>query len=113
MPEIDGAPASGAPPPATSSSVIVTVVGMPSATPDASPKLFVMSWRTTPLSVRTFGPFEPSPGYGPAVSSGISLALAVPADSDDEPPHATSTAEPKPPSITPSALRRLIRRGRS
>ena len=30
-----------------------------------------MSWRTTPLSARTSGPFEPSPGKGPAVSSGI------------------------------------------
>lgn len=25
-----------------------------------------MSLRTTPLSVSTFWPFEPSPGYGPA-----------------------------------------------
>ena len=27
-----------------------------------------------PDSVRTFGPFDPSPGNGPAVSSGISPA---------------------------------------
>ena len=46
----------------------------PSAVPDASPKLFLMSRRTTPLSVRAFGPLEPSPGYGPAVSSGTSPA---------------------------------------
>src|SRR6478752_7833317 len=31
-----------------------------------------MSCRTTPEASRTFGPLEPSPGYGPAVSSGIS-----------------------------------------
>ncbi len=37
-------------------------MGTPSATPDASPKLLVMSLRTTPLSVSTFGPLEPSPG---------------------------------------------------
>ena len=30
-----------------------------------------MSWRTTPLSVRTSGPLVPSPGNGPAVSSGM------------------------------------------
>ena len=52
----------------------------PSATPEAPAKLVVMSLRTTPVSVSTFGPLEPSPGYGPAVSSGIS-------------PSATSTDE--------------------
>jgi hypothetical protein len=30
-----------------------------------------MSLRTAPLSVRTFGPLEPSAGNGPAVSSGM------------------------------------------
>ena len=30
-----------------------------------------MSSRTTAESLRTSGPFEPSPGYGPAVSSGM------------------------------------------
>ena len=35
-----------------------------------------MSLRTTPLWVRTFGPFVPSPGNGPAVSSGIGAQLA-------------------------------------
>jgi hypothetical protein len=43
----------------------------PSAVPVPDPKLERMSRRTTPSSVSTFGPFEPSPGYGPAVSSGI------------------------------------------
>ena len=35
------------------------------------PKLERMSWRTMPLSVRTFTPFEPSAGNGPAVSSAM------------------------------------------
>src|SRR5688500_18898753 len=52
-----------------------TVSGTPWATPEAEPKLLVMSLRTMPDSVRTFGPFDPSPGYGPAVSSGISSTL--------------------------------------
>jgi hypothetical protein len=61
----------------------VIVRGTPSAVPPAeSPKLFLMSLRTTPLSFRTFTPFEPSPGKGPAVSSGISAHAAD--DEDDE-----------------------------
>jgi hypothetical protein len=64
---------SSTPPAATSSSVISIAAGTPSATPEAEPKLDVMSLRTTPLSVSAFGPFEPSPGNGPAVSSGISV----------------------------------------
>src|SRR5262249_25517291 len=32
-----------------------------------------MSLRTMPLLVNTFGPFEPSPGEGPAVSCGIAV----------------------------------------
>src|SRR5439155_468689 len=47
----------------------------PSATPVPLPKLDRMSRRTTPLSVSTSGPFEPSPGYGPAVSSGIAVVI--------------------------------------
>ena len=43
------------------------------------PKLGRMSLRTIPLWSSTFGPFDPSPGYGPAVSSGIS-----PVDVDDD-----------------------------
>ena len=46
--------------------------GTPSASVVLDPKLEVMSLRTMPLSVSTFAPLEPSPGYGPAVSSGIS-----------------------------------------
>ncbi len=36
-----------------------------------------MSLRTMPLWVSTLTPFEPSPGYGPAVSSGIAVRLSV------------------------------------
>ena len=57
--------------------VRVTVVGTPAATVVEVPKLDVMSLRTMPLSVSTFGPFDPSPGYGPAVSSLIGVHDAV------------------------------------
>jgi len=46
---------------------------MPVAEPDSPAKLDRMSWRTTPVWLSTFAPLEPSPGYGPAVSSGILL----------------------------------------
>src|SRR5580765_307068 len=36
-----------------------------------------MSFLTTPLWARTSGPFDPSPGKGPAVSSGIGSQLAA------------------------------------
>ena len=39
-----------------------------------------MSLRTTPVDVSTVGPFDPSPGYGPAVSSVISAAVPVVVD---------------------------------
>src|SRR5215218_9885523 len=58
-------------------------MGTPSAVPLASPKLDRISLRTMPLSDSTFGPFDPSPGYGPAVSSGISPE-DVDADAVDE-----------------------------
>ena len=51
--------------------------GTPAAVPLDDPKLGRMSWRTTPLWSRTSGPLEPSPGKGPAVSSGISAQLAA------------------------------------
>jgi hypothetical protein len=41
------------------------------------PKLGRMSLRTMPLCVSTLTPFDPSPGNGPAVSSGIGVALAA------------------------------------
>ncbi len=47
--------------------------GTPSATVVDEPKLERMSLRTMPESSSTFTPFEPSPGYGPPVSSGTSL----------------------------------------
>src|SRR5918999_4403355 len=121
------APVSGVPPAATSSSVISTVVGTPSATPEALPKLFVMSPRTTPLSVRTLGPLDPSPGNGPAVSSGISdvvspddsvseedvaVADAPEVVSPSEPPQAATMTDPTPPANRPTAARRETSPGR-
>src|SRR5262245_49391161 len=53
------------------------VSGTPSAVPLSPPKLERMSLRTTPVVDSTFGPLEPSPGYGPCVSSGILVAQAV------------------------------------
>jgi hypothetical protein len=38
------------------------VSGTPRATPEAVPKLWVMSLRTMPLWVRMLAPLEPSPG---------------------------------------------------
>ena len=64
-------------PSAASRTVRVTVVGTPVATVVDEPKLDVMSLRTMPLSARTFGPLEPSPGYGPAVSSLIGSQVAA------------------------------------
>src|SRR5207342_3194961 len=53
------------------------VSGTPAAVPEYSPKLERMSARTTPLWPRTSGPFEPSPGNGPAVSSGMTAQSAA------------------------------------
>ena len=113
------------------------VVGTPSAVPDADPMLLRMSLRTTSASVSTFGPLDPSPGYGPAVSSGIgshdalvalvpdvlpasavdAVVAVVPAvdvelelESD---PHAASTAVAPAPASSASTLRRLSIRCRS
>jgi hypothetical protein len=52
------------------------VNGTPSAVP-VDPMLERMSLRTMSASMSTFGPLEPSPGYGPAVSSGIGPQLAA------------------------------------
>src|SRR5439155_15273895 len=58
-------------PVAASASVNLTVVGTPSAVPVEGPKLDRMSFRTTPDCASAFTPLDPSPGNGPAVSSGI------------------------------------------
>lgn len=55
------------------------VSGTPVAAVVDDPKLDRMSRLTTPLWVRMSGPFDPSPGYGPAVSSGIATSQAAPA----------------------------------
>jgi hypothetical protein len=52
--------------------VIVMLSGTPSALVVLDPKLEVMSLRMMPLWFSTFAPLEPSPGNGPAVSSGSS-----------------------------------------
>src|SRR5512141_3009586 len=70
------APGSGAPPPA-STSVSLIVVGTPSATVVLEPKLERMSLRTMPVSDSTSTPLDPSPGKGPAVSSGITCSAAA------------------------------------
>src|SRR5215204_1672754 len=53
------------------------VSGTPCASPLAEPKLARMSLRTIPLWVKALGPLEPSPGNGPAVSSGIGVEVSV------------------------------------
>jgi hypothetical protein len=69
------------------------VIGTPAATPLAPAMLMRMSLRTMPESSKALAmpllfEFEPSPGYGPAVSSGITEQLAlepdVLLDPDDE-----------------------------
>ena len=68
-------PASGAQ--VDADTIVSTIVsGTPSAVPFRPAKLERMSLRTTPVELSTFGPFEPSPGNGPCVSSGI-LAVHV------------------------------------
>ncbi|WP_367616046.1 hypothetical protein [Phycicoccus avicenniae] len=101
---------------------------MPGAVALASPKLLVMSERTTPDCSRTSAPFEPSPGYGPAVSSGISTrsvaaspdvlpAAGVAAADDPDPleaaPHAASAPPATPMPRTARARRRSSRVPRS
>src|SRR6185369_9338342 len=70
---------------------------MVNGTPPASvvdvPKLDRMSLRTTPLWVSTSGPFEPSPGKGPAVSSGITAQSVAVVASIVEPAVAPGVAE--------------------
>ena len=48
----------------------LTVSGTPAAVVVELPNEERMSWRTMPESSRTSAPLLPSPGYGPAVSSG-------------------------------------------
>jgi hypothetical protein len=89
---------------------------MPSAVPLASPNDDRMSLRTIPLCASTSGPLDPSPGQGPAVSSGISpLAVAPAADDElaeelpllESDPQAASPTEAAPTPSTPSIRRRL------
>src|SRR4051794_28517408 len=86
----------------------VTVRFTRSGTPFASvrllPKLRRMSWRTMPESSSTFGPLDPSPGYGPAVSLGTA-AVGVLASAFDAPRVERMAAAPANPKIF-SASRR-------
>ncbi len=64
-----------------------------------------------PDSVRTFGPFDPSPGNGPAVSSGISPADV--AALDVEVPQAAAPIATTPrPSARSSCLRPSVARSK-
>ena len=107
------------------------MVGTPSAVPVKSPKLAVMSLRTTAGSASALGPFEPSPGNGPPVSDGtsvvhsavpvmspvvspvvfavvVSASLVVLAASFELDPHAARKASALPPASNFSATRRSI-----
>src|SRR3954470_11674766 len=77
------------------------VSGTPSAAVVDVPKLDRMSLRTTPLCVRTSGPLEPSPGNGPAVSSGRSVQSAAPAADPDA--EAAVVAAPADPTVDAGA----------
>ena len=101
------------------------VSGTPAAVPEYAPKLERMSARTTPLWLSTSGPFEPSPGNGPAVSSGMTAqsaaaalaaaeaAAVADADADDDAAEddapadgaqPASTTSPAPSPVNPMSL---------
>ena len=78
--------------------IMVMVSGMPAALVVLEPKLEVMSLRTMPLSVSTFAPLEPSPGYGPAVSSGsspLAVSLVSPLSGGAPPPGGRPPGPPR------------------
>ncbi|HEU4896598.1 MAG TPA: hypothetical protein VFX88_03375 [Actinomycetota bacterium] len=99
------------------------VSGTPSAVVVEDPTLERMSLRTIPESSSTLGPFDPSPGNGPAVSSGTTARSPPPADEEEvvapepepvapaeppapDPPQAASSAAALSPPNSPSTLRR-------
>ena len=59
---------------------------MPSAVPERSPKLDRMSCRTMPLSARTLGPLDPSPGKGRRSPAGRPRRAAAADVVEDAPP---------------------------
>ena len=106
--------------------------GTPSAVVVELPKLEVMSGRTTPSCASTSGPLVPSPGNGPAVSSGIVVqspaadefvTLVVSGDpvvvsgvevlSSSPEPHPTRTTSAPPPSRARARRRLNVSRPRS
>src|SRR3954469_1270696 len=74
------APANGWQASARSSTAKRIVSGIPAAVVVLVPNELRMSLRTTPLVPRASGPFDPSPGNGPAVSAGISVVQAAALD---------------------------------
>ena len=108
------APAKPPPPEAMSSTVRLSVIGTPGARVVLVPKLVVISERSTPLCSRMSGPLLPSPGYGPLVSSGISVSppepVAVGLVEDAVPAVQPATASPNAPTpARPKTRRRLNR----
>jgi hypothetical protein len=93
------------------------VNGTPSAVVVEVPKLERMSLRTIPLSVSTLTPLVPSPGYGPLVSSGISVmppaAAVLVGDVLVEAPQAAAPATTAPRPSACSIRRRPSRVPRS
>src|SRR5687768_6153987 len=75
------------------------VSSTPSATPLAPAMLARMSLRTMPVRASALAPLEPSPGYGPAVSSGIVEHVEEP-PSGLSPASTSGTASPS--SVHPS-----------
>ena len=76
------APASEAQAALTLTSCSLTVSGTPSAVPLAPATLVRMSWRTMPARIRALATpltdeLVPSAGYGPPVSSGMTLQVAL------------------------------------
>jgi len=80
--------------PMLSTTTTSMVSGTPGATVDDEPKLDRMSRRTMPFCDKTLGPFDPSPGKGPAVSSGMGAQSAVPAAVAEAP--TVDVVEPAP-----------------
>ncbi|XWX57561.1 hypothetical protein ABUV78_00692 [Clavibacter nebraskensis] len=96
---VPSSPANGTSPVAVSRIVSVSAMGTSAAVVPPS-RLERMSLRTMPERSRTSGPLDPSPGYGPAVSSGISpvraAALSVPPDPAAPAGQAARATDPMP-----------------
>ncbi|MCC8246628.1 hypothetical protein [Saccharothrix luteola] len=92
--------------------------GTSSAVREPVPKLVRMSLRTMPEMVTTFGALEPSPGYGPAVSCGITSPHSADAEADVgvmvlSVARAVSEASPTPPNSVRARLRVNVARSKA